>query len=50
MLPCCHQTYLAKESLDDLVTILAKGRVVDRLLDFMPPGKRSLEDFSKHFT
>jgi hypothetical protein len=43
------QTYLAKENLDDLVTLLSKGRVVDRLLDFMPPGKRSLEDFNKHF-
>jgi hypothetical protein len=43
------QTYLTKEQLDDLVTLLTKGRVVDRLLDFMPPGKRSMDDFSKHF-
>lgn len=43
------QTYLAKEQLDDLVTLLTKARVVNRLLDFMPPSKRSLEDFSSHF-
>lgn len=43
------QTYLAKENLDDLVTLLTKARVVDRLLEFMPPSKRSMEDFSKHF-
>lgn len=43
------QTYLAKESLDDLVTLLTKARVVDRLLEFMPPSKRNLEDFSKQF-
>lgn len=44
------QTYLAKENLDDLVTLLTKARVVDRLLEFMPPSKRSMEDFSKHFS
>jgi hypothetical protein len=43
------QTYLGKESLDDLVTLLTKARVVDRLMEFMPPSKRNLEDFSKHF-
>lgn len=45
----CVQTYLAKEPLDDLVALLSKARVVDRLLEFMPPSKRSMEDFSKHF-
>lgn len=44
------QTYLAKEPLDDLVSMLTKGRVVNRLLDFMPPSKRSQEDFAAHFT
>lgn len=43
------QTYLTKESLDDLVTTLTKGRVAHRLLDLMPPSKRTLEDFSTHF-
>lgn len=43
------QTYLAKESLDDLVTTLTKGRVANRLLDLMPPSKRTLEDFNAHF-
>ena len=41
--------YLAKENLDDLVTLLTKARVVNRLLDFMPPSKRSLDDFNTHF-
>lgn len=44
------QTYLAKENLDDLVTLLTKARVVDRLVEFMPPSKRSMEDFNKHFS
>lgn len=43
------QTYLAKETLDDLVTTLTKGRVAHRLLDLMPPSKRTLDDFSNHF-
>lgn len=38
-----------KETLDDLVTLLTKARVVNRLLDFMPPSKRSAEDFKAHF-
>jgi hypothetical protein len=41
--------YLVKETLEDLVTLLTKARVVNRLLDFMPPNKRSLEDFNAHF-
>jgi len=43
------QVYLAKENLEDLVTLLTKARVVNRLLDFMPPSKRSLDDFNAHF-
>jgi hypothetical protein len=49
LLTAAIQTYLAKEPLDDLVTLLTKARVVNRLLDFMPPSKRSLEDLSAHF-
>ena len=44
--------FLAKDSgsnLDDLVVMLSKARVVDRLLDFMPPSKRSSADFAAHF-
>eukprot|EP00879_Flechtneria_rotunda_P013313 GHRR01013903.1.p1 GENE.GHRR01013903.1~~GHRR01013903.1.p1 ORF type:complete len:267 (+),score=99.02 GHRR01013903.1:688-1488(+) len=44
------QVYLAKENLDDLVSILTKARVVNRLLEFMPPSKRTVEDFSAHFS
>ncbi|KAF8066304.1 BZW1 [Scenedesmus sp. PABB004] len=43
------QVYLAKEPLDDLVTLLSKGRVVNRLLEIMPPSKRSMEAFAAHF-
>jgi hypothetical protein len=43
------QVFLQKESLDDLVALLTKARVVNRLLDFMPPSKRTLEDFNAHF-
>ncbi len=44
------QVFLSKDSLDDLVTLLTKARVVDRLLEFMPPSKRSSEAFKDHFT
>jgi hypothetical protein len=44
-----QQVFLQKESLDDLVALLTKARVVNRLLDFMPPSKRTLEDFNAHF-
>ncbi|KAF6265503.1 armadillo-type protein [Scenedesmus sp. NREL 46B-D3] len=44
------QVFLQKEGLDDLVALLTKARVVNRLLDFMPPSKRSLEDFNAHFS
>ncbi len=43
------QEYLAKETLEDLVSILSKGKVADRLLDFMPPIKRSADEFATHF-
>mmetsp|Transcript_1455 Transcript_1455/g.3202 ORF Transcript_1455/g.3202 Transcript_1455/m.3202 type:complete len:425 (-) Transcript_1455:625-1899(-) len=44
------QEFLAKDSMDDLVTNLTKGKVVNRLLDFFPPSKRNQEDFVQHFT
>lgn len=41
--------YLAKESLDDLKTMLTKAKIVNRLEELMPPGKRSAKDFAAHF-
>lgn len=43
------QEYLVKESMDELVAILFKARVANRLLDFMPPTKRTVADFNEHF-
>ena len=41
--------YLATDSMDDLVQLLRKARLDDRLLDFFPPQKRNLNDFDAHF-
>eukprot|EP00877_Chromochloris_zofingiensis_P004066 jgi/Chrzof1/13660/Cz08g07040.t1 len=43
------QIYLSVAPLEDLVALLTKARVVNRLLEFMPPSKRSVEDFNAHF-
>jgi hypothetical protein len=42
------QEFLAKDSLEDLVSTLMKGKVHNRLLDFFPPSKRTQEDFQQH--
>lgn len=44
------QEFLSKDSVDDLVSILSKARVVDRLLEFFPPQNRTQDAFTKHFT
>ncbi|RDX72132.1 Riboflavin biosynthesis protein PYRR, chloroplastic [Mucuna pruriens] len=41
--------YLIDNSLDDLISILKRGKIEDNLLDFFPPTKRSNETFSEHF-
>lgn len=41
--------YLSKDSLEDLVTLLTKAKLVHRLLDFFPPSKRSPAGFNEHF-
>jgi hypothetical protein len=43
------QELLVKDSMDDLVSLLTKGRVVNRLIEFFPPNKRTLDDFNAHF-
>ncbi len=42
--------YLAKEDLEDLVTLLTKARIVNRLLELLPPSKSSPQGFNEHFT
>ncbi|RYR60940.1 hypothetical protein Ahy_A04g018028 isoform C [Arachis hypogaea] len=42
--------YLIDNSLDDLISILKRGKVEDNLLEFFPPTKRSNESFSEHFS
>ncbi|XP_022946474.1 basic leucine zipper and W2 domain-containing protein 2-like [Cucurbita moschata] len=42
--------YLRDNSLDDLISILKRGRVEDNLLEFLPSAKRSAEGFAEHFT
>lgn len=41
--------YLVDNSLDDLISILKRGKVEDNLLEFFPSAKRSAECFSEHF-
>jgi hypothetical protein len=43
------QDFLATESIDDLVALLRKARLDNRLMDFFPPHKRTLTDFDAHF-
>lgn len=42
--------YLIDNNLDDLISILKRGKVEENLLDFFPSAKRSPEGFSEHFT
>lgn len=44
------QEFLAHDSLDDLVTILARAKVSNRLLDYLPSTNRTAEEFERHFT
>mmetsp|Transcript_12741 Transcript_12741/g.22531 ORF Transcript_12741/g.22531 Transcript_12741/m.22531 type:complete len:420 (-) Transcript_12741:347-1606(-) len=48
MVTVFFQEFLSRDSLEDLVGVLAKGRVHHRLLDFFPPGKRTQADFAQH--
>ncbi|XP_042487051.1 basic leucine zipper and W2 domain-containing protein 2-like [Macadamia integrifolia] len=42
--------YLVDNSLDDLISLLKRGKMEDNLLDFFPSSKRTSEGFSEHFT
>lgn len=41
--------FLATDSVDDLVALLKKARLDERLLEFFPPQQRTLEQFNAHF-
>lgn len=44
------QEYLKDtNNVEDLVALLAKAKVQDRLMDYMPPIKRTPKDFEEHF-
>ncbi|GKV02418.1 hypothetical protein SLEP1_g14855 [Rubroshorea leprosula] len=42
--------YLVDNSVEDLISILKRGKMEDNLLDFFPSAKRSAEGFAEHFT
>ncbi|RWR74348.1 eIF4-gamma/eIF5/eIF2-epsilon domain-containing protein [Cinnamomum micranthum f. kanehirae] len=42
--------YLVDNTLDDLISLLKRGKMEDNLLEFFPTAKRSAEGFSEHFT
>ncbi|KAF9670404.1 hypothetical protein SADUNF_Sadunf13G0064700 [Salix dunnii] len=44
------KVYLVDNSLNDLISILKRGKMEENLLEFFPPAKRSAEGFSEHFT
>lgn len=41
--------FLATDSIDDLVALLKKARLDERLLEFFPPQQRTLDQFNEHF-
>lgn len=46
----CFKEYLVENSFDDLIGLLKRAKIEDRLLDFFPMQKRSIEAFSEHFS
>jgi len=42
--------YLSEHTLDDLVGVLTKAKLANRLLDLMPPQTRTIKEFGQHFT
>eukprot|EP00246_Nothoceros_aenigmaticus_P011296 TRINITY_DN301_c0_g1_i1.p1 TRINITY_DN301_c0_g1~~TRINITY_DN301_c0_g1_i1.p1 ORF type:complete len:412 (+),score=99.72 TRINITY_DN301_c0_g1_i1:296-1531(+) len=42
--------YLVENTLDDLVALLKRAKMEDRLLDFFPMQKRTIESFADHFS
>ncbi|MCO5599252.1 hypothetical protein L7F22_053353 [Adiantum nelumboides] len=46
----CFKEYLVENSFDDLVALLKRAKIEDRLLEFFPMQKRTMEAFSEHFS
>ncbi|OAE21362.1 hypothetical protein AXG93_891s1100 [Marchantia polymorpha subsp. ruderalis] len=42
--------YLVDNTLDDLIGLLKRAKMEDRLLDFFPMQKRTIEAFAEHFS
>ena len=45
----CFKEYLVENSFDDLVGLLKRAKIEDRLLEFFPMQKRSIDAFADHF-
>jgi hypothetical protein len=43
------QDFLATDSMDELVALLKKAKLDERLIELFPPHKRTLADFDAHF-
>ena len=43
------KVYIKMSSVDDLVALLSKAKVADRLLLYFPPGQQTEEAFKTHF-
>ncbi|XP_047333728.1 eIF5-mimic protein 1 [Impatiens glandulifera] len=41
--------YLVDNSVDDLISVLKRGKIEDNLLDFFPSSKRTAEALTEHF-
>ncbi|KAH7290990.1 hypothetical protein KP509_30G071800 [Ceratopteris richardii] len=46
----CFNEYLVENSFDDLIALLKRAKIEDRLLEFFPMQKRTMECFSEHFS
>ncbi|GJP77349.1 hypothetical protein CLOP_g7758, partial [Closterium sp. NIES-67] len=44
------RVYMAETNMDDLVGLLKKGKVDQRLIEFLPSQKRTPEAFAQHFS
>lgn len=48
-LTCLFRAWLADSTLDELIAVLRRARVEDRLLEFFPQQRRTAEAFQAHF-
>ncbi|KAG1657681.1 hypothetical protein FOA52_007275 [Chlamydomonas sp. UWO 241] len=50
VMTCFFKEFLISNDIEDLVSILTRGKIVNRLLDYLPPLTRSYAEFNRHFT